>query len=196
MHHPLRCRCGTIRGHVRLPATTGRAICYCKDCQSYARFLGRAEDILDEAGGSDVVATLPRQVRFEQGLESLACMSLSEGGILRWYADCCKTPIGNTPRNYKTSYVGLLHSCLSSASMEHSFGPPKVRVNTRSARRPVRPTPVATAVAILKLMRSVLPARLSGRYRENPFFHAQTGAPIRQPRVLSPAERSSLRNAA
>lgn len=196
MHHPLRCRCGTIRGHVRLPATTGRAICYCKDCQSYARFLGRAEEVLDEAGGSDVVATLPRQVRFEQGLESLACMSLSEGGILRWYADCCKTPIGNTPRNYKTSYVGLLHSCLSSAPMEHSFGPATIRVNTRSARRPVRPTPVATAVAILKLMKSMLPARLSGRYRENPFFHAQSGEPIRQPRVLSPAELSSLKNAA
>ena len=76
--HPLGCRCGTLRGHVVLPAF-GRAVCYCKDCRAYACFLRREQEVLDEAGGTQIVATLPRRVRFEhEGLDALACMSLSE----------------------------------------------------------------------------------------------------------------------
>ncbi len=82
-------------------------------------------------GGTDVVATLPRHVRFTQGIEALACMSLSETGMLRWYARCCNTAIGNTPRNFKVSHVGLIHICLQ--------GTPVVtaKVLTRSEREQV-----------------------------------------------------------
>jgi hypothetical protein len=192
MSHPLRCRCGAVRGHVSLSAATSRAVCYCKDCQAFAHFLGRADDVLDEAGGTDIVAAAPSQVRFEQGLDALACMSLSERGLLRWYASCCSTPIGNTPRDPKVHYVGLVHSCLSAQSMDESFGSARVRINTQSARRRVTATPVAMFGAVLKLMRFVLPARIGGRYRDNPFFNAQ-GEAIRAPRVLDSAERSRLK---
>ena len=57
MIHRLRCQCGAIRGHVALPAKTVRAICYCRDCQAFARYLARAGDVLDEHGGTDIVAT-------------------------------------------------------------------------------------------------------------------------------------------
>ena len=192
MNHSLRCRCGAVRGHVSLTAPAARAVCYCKDCQAFAHYLGRPEDVLDEAGGTDIVATAPSQVRFEQGLDDLACMSLSERGLLRWYASCCSTPIGNTPRDRKVHYVGLVHSCLSAQSMDESFGPARVRINTKSARRSVKATPVAMFATALKLMRFMLPPRLSGRYRDNPFFNAQ-GDPIRAPRVLDSAERSRLK---
>jgi hypothetical protein len=36
-------------------------------------------------------------------------------GLLRWYAACCKTPIGNTLPNFRASFVGLIHSCLQNA---------------------------------------------------------------------------------
>jgi hypothetical protein len=193
MKHPLRCRCGTVRGHVLLPATTTRAICYCKDCRAFARFLGRADETLDAAGGSDIVATLPKQVHFEQGLASLACMSLSGKGMLRWYAQCCKTPIGNTPRENKLAYVGLLHDCLSSQPLDASFGPVRIRLNGASALSPVASTPLLPLItAMFRLMGSILPMRLGGRYRDNPFFHADSGAPISQPHVLSLAERQAL----
>jgi len=192
MNHPLRCWCGAVRGHVSLSARNGRAVCYCKDCQAFAHFLGRAGDVLDDAGGTDIVATAPSQLRFEQGLECLACMSLSGRGLLRWYASCCSTPIGNTPRDRKVHYVGLVHSCLSAQSLDESFGPARMRINTQSAHGRVKATPVATFAAVLKLMSVVLPARLSGRYRDNPFFNAQ-GEPIRTPRVLDRAERSRLK---
>jgi hypothetical protein len=196
MNHRLQCQCGAIRGHIALPATTARVICYCKDCQAFARYLGHAGSILDAKGGTDIVATLPSHVRFEQGLDALVCVSLSEAGLLRWYASCCRTPIGNTPRDRKIHYVGLIHSCLAQQSLDSSFGEARLHLNTKSARGSVSATPVGTTLAMLRLMRSIVPARLTRRYLENPFFHPASGEPMKQPQVLSAAEASALRDAA
>src|SRR5262245_61116386 len=195
MSHRLQCQCGTIRGQLVLPATAIRAICYCKDCQAFARYLGRAGDVLDEHGGTDIVATQPSHVRFDQGLDALACMSLSETGILRWYASCCRTPLGNTPRDRKTHYVGLVHSCLASQSLDASFGPARLHFNAKSAHGSVRDTPLRAVLAIARLMGWILPARLSGRHRENPFFDRTSGHAIRQPLVLSKTEVAALKSA-
>jgi len=83
-----------------------RATCYCKDCQSFAYFLGKEKETLNELGGTDIVPASPRCVTFKQGQASLACLQLSPKGLLRWYAKCRNTPIGNTWRNNKLSYVG------------------------------------------------------------------------------------------
>ena len=167
-----------------------RAVCYCSDCQAYARFLG-TPGVVDQDGGTEVVASLPKHVHFTAGLEVLACMSLNERGLLRWYATCCSTPVGNTPRNPAVPYVGLIHSCLegSSPSIESSFGRLHIAVNTKSARNKVRSTPIATTVAMFTLMMALLGARLRGTYKNNPFFAPGSRAPIRPVRVLSSAER-------
>jgi hypothetical protein len=193
MNHPLRCRCGTLHGHVVVSSGAIRAICYCKDCQAYARFLD-TRGITDENGGTEIVATLPKQVHFSSGLEALACMSLSERGILRWYASCCRTPIGNTPREPKVSYAGIVRSCLESRSptLESSFGPLRIAVNTKSARSSVRPSPIATIAGMGTLMKSLLGARLTGGYKDNPFFEPGTSTPVRPVHVLSPAERERV----
>jgi hypothetical protein len=168
-----------------------RAVCYCKDCQAYARFLG-TPGILDTCGGTEVVASLPRQVRFTSGEEALVCLSLSPRGILRWYAECCRTPMANTPRNRAIAYVGLVSSALQARGrpLESSFGPVRMVVNTKSATGTVRSAPTDNFMGLLSLMKTLLGARLSGSYRDNPFFHAASGTPIRQPHVLSPAERA------
>ena len=190
MNHPLRCRCGTFQGYVELGARSTRAICYCKDCQAYARFLG-TPGVVDADGGTEVVATLPKHVQFSSGLEVLSCLSLSERGLLRWYASCCTTPIGNTPRTPKLPYIGLIHSCFEggSSSIESVLGPLRIAVNTKSARNRVQSTPVASAVGVFGLMVPALADRVSGAYKHNPFFAADTGVPIRRARVLSRAER-------
>ena len=56
----LRCRCGHVRGIARdvSPANGFRFVCYCKDCQAFARFLERA-DVLDPAGGTDIFQMPP-----------------------------------------------------------------------------------------------------------------------------------------
>lgn len=194
MNYPLRCQCGAIEGYVASPQVAGHAVCYCRDCQAFARFLGAPERILNDQGGTRVVATLPRHVHFTKGIDRLICMSLSDKGLLRWYAGCCRTPIGNTPRDPKISYVGLVSSCLpgTSGDLDRVFGPAKVAINTASAIGGVHATPMASLVGILKIMKNVLGARLSGAFKENPFFRPGSAEPISAPQVLDPVARRGL----
>jgi hypothetical protein len=193
MNHPLQCRCGKLQGYVSPTGVAARAVCYCKDCQAFARFLERSDEaVLNELGGTEIVATLPRYVHFTQGVEALLCMSLSDHGLLRWYTSCCNTAIGNTPRDFKTSYVGVIHSCLSqrAPSLQDSFGPVRMVLNANSARGKVTSTPMSNVITLMKIMKSVIAARMSGSYKNNPFFVEKSGAPINQPHVLSKAERT------
>jgi hypothetical protein len=195
MTHPLRCRCGTVQGHVTEPQrVTARGVCYCKDCQAYAHFLGRAEDVLDVHGGTDVIAIHPQHVVLTQGLDALACMALSPRGLLRWYASCCRTPIGNTSRNAKTAYVGLVHTSLDGAGVpiERSFGPVTMRLNADSASSPVPERSRGALHSMARLVGTLLGARLNGSYKRSPFFDAASGMPVRAPHVLTKAEREQV----
>jgi hypothetical protein len=194
MNHPLQCQCGTLRGDVSHTESVCRGVCYCKDCQAYAHFLGKADEILDEMGGSDVVATLPQHVTFKQGIEALACMSLSDKGMLRWYASCCNTPIGNTARDFKVSHVGLLHNCLQdpSTSLDKAFGPVRMRVGMKSAKGSPEAMAASTTVSILRFMARLIRARLDGSYKKTAFFDPETGTPRVSPKVLTPDERARL----
>jgi hypothetical protein len=195
MDFPIRCRCGQFEGQLTFAERAARAVCYCRDCQAFARFLGNSEQILNERAGTDIVASSPRFLRIVRGKEQLRCMSLSEKGLLRWYAACCRTPIGNTPRDPKLSYVGLVHSCLagSPTELDAAFGPPKAVINTASATGSVSSTSWSTFQATLKIMRNVLGSRLSGKYRDTPFFKPGTAGPLVAPQVLTVTERRVLR---
>ncbi len=190
----LRCRCGLLQGHVDARQAFARAICYCSDCQAFARFLGRHSDTLDAQGGTQIIAALPRAVAFTTGSDRLSCMSLSDKGMFRWYTSCCHTAIGNTPRDRALPYVGLIHTCLpgEAASLDESLGPVKVALNTGSALAPVRAAPIATWLGIARIMSRVVKARLTGKHKDNPFFVPASNAPVREPRVLSPTERQRL----
>src|SRR5688572_12534539 len=95
---PVRCSCGTLRAVVR-GASGGRGnhvVCYCDDCQSFAHFLERADDTLDAHGGTEIYQMSPARLEIIDGADRLACVRLAPKGLLRWYAACCRTPIGNT----------------------------------------------------------------------------------------------------
>jgi hypothetical protein len=194
MNHPLRCQCGTLRGQVSQPEKATRIVCYCKDCQAFARFLGKPDVILDELGGSDILAVHPQTVTFTEGQQALACMSLSPSGMLRWYASCCNTPIGNTSRDPRMAYVGLSHSCLEKpgSSISDVFGPVRMRAMTKGAKGPVEASALASARTIAGIAVSVIAARLSGSYKRTPFFDVANGTPVAAPRVLTPQERERL----
>src|SRR5262252_7536621 len=93
----LECRCGKVKGRVTgaSPEAANRVVCYCDDCQAFLHYLGRA-DLLDPHGGSDIVQVAPSSLSFERGSEQVVGMRLSPKGMYRWYAACCKTPLGNT----------------------------------------------------------------------------------------------------
>lgn len=191
MSHSLRCRCGRVKGVIAAEVRANHVICYCKDCQAFAHFLGRASDVLDERGGSDVVQIMPKHLTFTQGADALACMRLTEKGLLRWYASCCKTPIGNTLATPKLSFIGLLHSCLENPA---AFGPVQVVVNTHSAKGEPKPKQQGVGTMLGWFFRNALKARFTGEYKRTPLFRAD-GAPIVTPQVLSSEEHARVMRA-
>ena len=193
--HPLRCRCGALQGHVELNGRSNRMLCYCQDCQAFARFLGSADQVLDAQGGSDVVQLAPHRIKITQGAAQLAVMRLSGQGMLRWYAACCRTPVGNTMTSRNMPFTGLLAQCLDSAPLEPAFGPVRASANTASAIGEPKPRAFGMAGALLRILGMVLSGRLSGRYKDTPFFTA-SGAPVAEPRVLSAEERARLQPSA
>src|SRR5579864_6179761 len=110
---PLRCRCGHLRGvAVDVSPSAGfHFVCYCKDCQAFARFLTRVpeeptpasreapappveSDLLDRAGGTDIFQLPPARVKLTAGTDAVRCLRLHDrSSVLRWYAACCRSPI-------------------------------------------------------------------------------------------------------
>jgi hypothetical protein len=89
---PLQCRCGHVRGTANEFAPSGgfRLVCYCKDCQRFARFLDRA-DVLDAAGGTDIVQMPPGRVTLTAGIDAVRSLRFSNK-VFRWYSDCLPDP--------------------------------------------------------------------------------------------------------
>lgn len=198
MSHPISCSCGKLKGTLESNNGLNRAVCYCRDCQAFARFLGRETQVLDSRGGTDVVQTIPKNLAFTDGIEQLACMRLSEKGLLRWYARCCNTPIGNTAPNRQFSFVGLVHSCLGSAQtpLEQAFGPVRAQVYTDHAIGEPKPKAFGLPSTLLRIIGMLFKARLDGSYKHTPFFIPGSNTPIVEPKVLSPEERAGLTVAA
>jgi len=194
MTHLLRCNCGALTGTVEHEQLANHSICYCRDCQAFARFLGREADLLDARGGCENIQALPKDVAFDEGVQHLACVRLSKTGLLRWYAACCNTPIGNTPATSKLPFVGLARACLENgpSTVEASFGPVRFCMFTSGARGRPKPRSFGGAGRVLWFIRTRLRARFTGGFRKNPFFDMASDRPIVEPKALEPAERDRL----
>lgn len=197
MTHSILCSCGKIKGILNRNEDVNRCVCYCADCQAFARFLKRENEILDEMGGTSIIQTIPANITFTEGIENLACMRLTANGLLRWYAACCHTPIGNTPPNPDISFIGLIHNCLSIErnSLDQSFGPIRMHVNTKYAIGEDKPKAVGLLSGTLRVMGMMLKARLNGSYKHTPFFVLESGTPIVTPKVLNDRELKDLMDA-
>lgn len=191
--HPLRCRCGALQGHVDMHGNSNRMVCYCQDCQAFARFLGPTEGVLDAQGGCDLVQLAPHRIHIDQGAEHLAVMRLSDKGLLRWYAACCRTPVGNTMAGPGIPFTGLLVRCLDGAPLEPAFGPVRAQANTASALGQPKPRSFGMASSLLRILALVLGSRVMGRKQHTPFF-TPSGAPVARPTVLTRAQREELRH--
>jgi hypothetical protein len=198
---PLRCRCGHVRGVASKvgPSSGFRLVCYCKDCQAFARFLGRP-DVLDAAGGTDIFQMPTSRVKLTAGTDVLQCLCLS-AKIFRWYADCCKTPVGNTA-GPGFPVVGLIHCFMDHEGNGHFLdqvlGPPLCSIYRQSAIGPL-PTNAAAPPSfrvLIRLMSDRLGWWVRGLGRPNPFFDDDTKAPRASPRLLAPDEREALNTSA
>jgi hypothetical protein len=167
-------------------------VCYCVDCRAFAKFLGRSDDVLDAHGGTEIVQVAQPRLTFTLGKELLAAVQLSDKGLVRWYAACCKTPIGNTLINPKVAFIGLIHSSLDHSRMDADFGDSVGHVNTGSATGEPKPKPNGLLVSILRVLWIVVSSRVSGRYRKSALF-TESGAPIVSPIILTAEELERLK---
>ena len=195
MKHLISCDCGIFQGEITDCTLGVRATCYCKDCQMFAAYLGKTDDVLDQVGGTEVVGLRHSTIRFINGAENIKCISLGSKGLLRWYTDCCKTAIGNTPRNFKVSHIGLIHNCIrgTSSDFEKSFGSVKLRVNTESAKKPIKAKKPSLGIVFHYLL-SITKEFVFSRYKLSPFFN-ESGEPLVEVEVLTKEHRQRLSNA-
>lgn len=201
----IRCTCGSLRGvaHAVSRRDGNRVVCYCNDCQAFAHFLGRAGEVLDTHGGTDIFQMSPAHLEFTDGADELCCMRLTPRGIYRWYTDCCHTPIGTTLPTHRVAFVGLTHSCVEGGhgqdSLDLAVGPPRGRVFGQYAKGDTQGVdnlhPRAPLAMMLRVASLLLKWRVRGDHKRSPFFDATTGKPASPPRVLTPAELGKVLNA-
>ena len=194
----VHCRCGALRGKALAVSTdTGsRLICYCRDCQAFARFLG-GPGILDAHGGSDIFQLTQSQLRIDAGLDKLTCVRLSETGMLRFYAGCCRTPIGNTMARARAPFFGLVQPFMDPGegrSLDQVLGPVRLYLYTQSATAPLSPEPAAPSAfrGYAHLGAVMLKGMLLGKHKPSAFFGAD-GKPVVTPEILAPERHQSLR---
>jgi hypothetical protein len=195
---PIRCSCGALSGVIRgvTARSVNHGICYCDDCQAFVRFLGRAAEVLDADGGTEIVQLSPAQLAWSHGTEHLACLRLTPKGLLRWYAKCCRIPIGNTLPTPHVPIVGVIAFCVDRAacdprSLVAALGPIRFHVYTRFATTRdagLRPREILPLSGFARLFGRALLARLRGAHKRSPFFVPGTSDPVAAPYVLSVAD--------
>ncbi|MCP3984030.1 MAG: hypothetical protein GY723_06555 [bacterium] len=194
---PLRCTCGSLQGVARgmSPTAGNRALCYCKSCQAFAFFLGRADEVLDEHGGSDIFQTTPSRIQITEGADQLRCMQLNDGGLYRWYTECCQTPVGNTMSSAQIPFIGLLSTIMDHDATGHSrdedLGPIRDRVwasTARGDRTGLSGSDGFSYASLPRLFWMMLSNRIRGLHQPSPFFDVASGNPRATPHVLTVAE--------
>jgi len=193
----LACRCGRVRGVALAvtPRSSGHVVCYCVDCKAYARWLG-TPGIMNDRGGTDVFQVPPARLRIDEGLDAVACVRLSPDGLHRWYAGCCRTPVGNTlgPR---VPFVGIVHSfrCGDAdgpAPADVLAAPVGIWGKSAPGGVPPGVHPKAPVGVLAMYARKLSWWWITGQARPSPFFDPETGQPRVKPTVLSPSERAAL----
>jgi hypothetical protein len=197
---PLRCECGAVSGTARgVDGDVGnRIFCYCGDCQSFQHFLGRADQILDPHGGTEIFQMSPARLEISKGIEHVALLHLKPGGLHRWYADCCKTAICNSV-SAGLPFVGVIEGFFDheadGRSREAVLGPVRSRCNAKAAKakalakgETLDAYDTAPLSMLFRFSRILLMAWLRGDGKRSPLFDAQTGAPCASPRVLTGEE--------
>ncbi|MCR9278247.1 MAG: DUF6151 family protein [Pseudomonadaceae bacterium] len=200
MDLPIQCACGSVSGVVKgiRPSKANHGICYCNDCQAFAHFLGDPPTFLDANAGTHIVQVSPRRLHLRSGLDHIACVRLKAGGLMRWYASCCNTPLANTPHP-RLPILGMITACLNHSvtgqPLEVFAGECTGRVFVDGARGDTSDIPKrfqAPIGMIYRFAKMMVLGLLRGAGRRSPFFHPVTREPIAEPRILTSEELSEI----
>lgn len=160
-----------------------RVTCCCDNCQSFAHFLNNADEILDEFGGTDIYQTSQSQIKIEQGAEQLRSVKLTKKGLVRWYTECCKTPIGNTVSG-AMPFIGVIHSFMDDdGNRDKNLGSVQMMVMTKYALKPTMHPNCAEKFPLglsLKIAGKMLGWKIRGMQKPSVFFN-NDGKPVSSP---------------
>ena len=180
----LQCACGKVRGvlHNATPQYGNRIVCHCDDCQAFSNYLG-VGNILDEHNGTDLYQTSFAQVEITEGTEHMRSIQLRPKGLIRWYADCCKTPIGNT-MSASMPFIGIVHTFMGDANIrEKTIGPVRAHAFLKKGSSSYHlHTPLIKMLP--RMFRKMMLWKLRDSKKPNPFF-TKEGVPVSKPRILS-----------
>ena len=192
----LGCHCGAVAGIARDASvkTTTHLVCYCDDCQLYAKFLGH-ERTCDSRGGTEIVQCAMARIELTQGAEQLRAMRLSPKGMVRFYTACCRTAVGNTMSG-SVPFVGLVHTFINDldrVGRDKLLGE-AVGIQAKFARPQAPPGAYQTAPVIFmgRVAVRLLRWKLCGLNQPSAFYAPKTLSPVVAVDILTKAERASL----
>lgn len=186
----LKCSCGSVKGTLSnaTPEGGNRIVCCCDDCQQFATYLSRGDDVLDQFGGTEIFQVSQSQIRIHQGAQHLRALRLTQNGLTRWYTDCCKSPVANTV-NAKLPFAGVVHSfILTKGKKDKLLGPVTAYVQTRHAigtpdyPHSAKKFPVSL---LLKTAMKILKWKSRGMEKPTVFFDDE-GEPTVKPIIVNP----------
>jgi hypothetical protein len=180
------CDCGQLQGHISGNAVAhGTHIeCYCSDCRAAQLYLEKPDPA---PGPVDLFLTTPDKVTITKGVELLAPFRLSPRGPLRWRATCCNTALCSTGSGPKIPFAGFQTATLAN---KDRVGP--VIAKTYVPKGDGKTAHKGALRMVASLLPQILSARLSGRWRNTPFFNTKTGDAVVEPVVLTKQERAGL----
>lgn len=175
------CHCGQVEGQLEPPADGTHAVCFCNDCRAAVWHLN-GED--PGKNGVGYYQTTPDRVTFAQGQDKLGLMTLRKGGLFRWHAICCNAPLFITASRPGIAFASILVDRLADKA---ALGPVVTRafVPKRNGKRGHE----GIGRFLIGMLGRTVPARLSGRWKQTPFFDIATGLPAATPRALSQREQ-------
>jgi hypothetical protein len=173
---PFACRCGTVTGtlHGVRPSEGTHVVCHCHACARAMALSGLGNEAVD---GVDLWQTTPDRIEIATGADQLVPVRLSPKGLYRWTARCCDTPMVNTFAGPGLPFAGMLVRNIADPAplgpvIAHGFvtGPDGKQRHQNGA------------AVVWRMLKRTVAARLSGRWRQTPFFDG-AGQPINPPEL-------------
>ncbi|MFS4580217.1 DUF6151 family protein [Phaeobacter sp. C3_T13_0] len=180
------CDCGQIRGELSQDAQKAgtRIVCFCPDCRANEIYHKQPDPA---PGPVDLFQVNPDGLKFHQGQGLLRVMRLSPKGLHRWYAGCCGTPMANTLAKPTLPFAGMRSDRFAD---KDALG--KIRTRAFVKKTGKQPRTEGAIRMVISLLSRMISARLSGRWKETPFFNVENGTPTSTPMVISKEERAAL----
>ncbi|PCH61699.1 MAG: hypothetical protein COC19_04490 [SAR86 cluster bacterium] len=184
----LKCDCGKVTGivHDVKPGCGNRVVCYCASCRNFAKHVNPDGHVLNEFGGTEIFQIAPSSMEIQQGLDSIACLRLSEKGLYRWYASCCNTPIGNTV-SLRFPLVGVISSFITRDQGVDSKIGPVVGISYEQYATGDLPQSMrigkSKIAQLFTMIRKMLIWKVQGKHSPSPFYDKQ-GNPIVEPSII------------